>query len=94
MEQKIIEGFLQLGSAGLLGLIFYFIFKRSDARLDSILANSEKERNVWHQTMEKQSKEWRESIKELSANVRENTSELRSIECMAYVPKRKLKDVQ
>jgi len=73
MDGKLIESFLNLGAAGLLGLVFLVVFRGIQKQVDRILEAHNEERC-----------DWQESSKDMHANARsaikDNTNALHAVE--------------
>lgn len=82
MDPEILKSFMQLGGTGILGVIFYVIFKRADERLDTILEAMGKERELWRNT-----------INILGHNMNDTANEISRLDCAAYKPRKKIKEV-
>lgn len=89
MDAEIIKGFLQLGGVGILGIIFYFSSRSSDKRLDVMLENSKKERDVLHADAGKERELWRSTIDTLSHNVSDNIKEIKNFDCNYFAKRNK-----
>lgn len=86
-DPEVVKGFLTLGGMGILGVIMYFQSRASDKRLDIMLEQNSKERQVWHEDSAKERELWRQTINALNTNILDNTHEVKRVDCL--IPKRR-----